>query len=426
MKKPQVKKMAGAVAALGIMTAGTTAPASRIFHFPERLEVSQGQDVLVNWSRFLPVAIRNGTSQPVMVRGASGLDFQAPQAGHYLLHFRLFGWLPWRGVPVDVTKPVYVVPGGESLGVVVRTRGLVVTHFAPVRVANRIVDPAAEAGVERGDVIAQVDGLPAVGVGVLEQRVNVDGTRHRPVSLRILGARSERVRLVQPVWSSATHQFHIGLDVQDRTSGVGTLSFYNPASDQYAALGHSMTDGLTRRPVGVMAGRAIGADIVGLVPATDTQPGQKVGVLAGPTNISGTVADNGILGIVGHLDHPPVWGPQKEVPIALPDQVHPGPATIITVLHGQSPEMFHIEILKAVQQYAPNVKGLLFRVTDPSLLAKTGGIVQGMSGSPILQNGRLVGAVTHVLVNRPTLGFGCYAYWMERQPSFRMVGAHID
>ncbi len=423
MKKPQVKKVAGAVAAVAIMTAGTTTPASRIFNFPQRLEVSEGQDVLVNWSRFLPVAVRNGTSQPVMVKDAGGIDFQAPHAGHYLLRLRLFGWLPWRGVPVDVTKPVYVVPGGESMGVVVRTRGLVVTHFVPVRLADRVVEPAADAGVERGDVIARVDGRPATGVGVLEQRINVDGARHRPVSLRIVGRRTERDRLVEPVWSPRAHQFLLGLDVQDRTSGVGTLSFYNPVTQQYAALGHSMTDGLTRRPVGVAAGRATGADIVGLVPATDTQPGQKVGVLAGPTNISGTVADNGVLGIVGHLDHPPVWGPQREVPIALPDQVRPGPATIITVLHGQIPETFHIEILKAAQQYAPNVKGLLFRVSDPSLLAKTGGIVQGMSGSPILQNGRLIGAVTHVLVNRPTLGFGCYAYWMERQASFRHAGS---
>lgn len=411
-------KIVGAAAAAGMVLLGTTAPAQKLLSFPTHLSIPAGQDVVVPWSRFLPVSVVSGTSRPVMVNGASELDFETPQAGHYMLHFRLFGWLPWRGVPVDVPKPIYVVPGGESVGVLARTRGLIVTGLTPIRAHNRVQDPAAEAGVERGDVIVKVDGKPAASVKALETQVTADGRAHRLVHLWVAGSRSERERAMAPIEASRG-RWQIGVEVQDRTSGVGTLTFYNPKTLGYAALGHSMTDGLTRRPVGVAAGRATGADIVGVVPATDTQPGQKVGVLAGPANISGNVTANGMFGIVGRLDHQPIWGPQKALPLAAPDQVHPGPATIITVLRGQQPERYHIEILKTAAQYSPNTKGLLFRVTDPTLLQKTGGVVQGMSGSPIVQDGRVVGAVTHVLISRPTMGFGCYAYWMERQPSFQ-------
>lgn len=413
------KKAAGALAAAAIVALGTTTPAQQLFNFPLRLQVPQGQDAYVPWSRWLPVSIVSGANKPVMVSGAEGLDFEAPELGHYLLRLRLFGWLPWRGLPVDVTKPIYVVPGGESMGVLVHMRGLVVTGFSPVESQGRTMDPAVAAGLERGDVITQIDGQAASNIGVLDRRVRLDGAQRRPVHLMVMGARSSRIRDVEPVWNQKTHRWHIGVEVQDRTSGVGTMTFYSPKTYQFTALGHSMTDGLTRRPVGVEAGRATGAEIVGVVPSTDTQPGQKVGVLAGPANISGEVTYNGMFGIVGHLDHRPLWGPVRPVPLAVPDQVRTGPAKIITVLHGQKPEIYDVEILKTAAQYSPNVKGLLFRVTDPSLLRETGGIIQGMSGSPIIQGGRVVGAVTHVLVNRPQLGFGCYAYWMERQASFR-------
>jgi stage IV sporulation protein B len=229
------------------------------------------------------------------------------------------------------------------------------------------------------------------------------------------------VLAVAPSWRDA-HPWRTGLQVRDRLSGVGTLTFYDPRTMTYAALGHSLTAGVTALPVPVRTGWIRDAEIVGVVPATARTPGQKIGILVGHRNVQGTVQTNGQFGIVGHLDRRPILGPVKPVPLALPDQVHTGPATVVTVIHGQTPHPYQIQILKTAPQYAPQIKGILFQITDPRLLKATGGIVQGMSGSPILQDGRLVGAVTHVLLNRPTLGFGCYAYWMwpagqERQAS---------
>lgn len=416
-----LKKFLGACLAIGIITLGTASPAQKLFAFPQRLRVPQGEDAMISWSRWLPIKVWTGTSRAVMIQDASSLDIQTPVSGHFLLHFRLFGWLPWRGLPVDVTPPINVVPGGESVGVLVHTKGLMVTALASFRVQNRVVDPAQAAGVERGDVISRVDGSAARSLAIFEQHVAADGSKHQPVRLTVIGARSVRERTIMPLWSERARRWQLGMDVQDRTSGVGTVTFYSPSSLRFTALGHSMTDGLTRQPVGVQSGEAMGAEIVGVVPAMENQPGQKVGVLAGRTNVSGSVSYNGQFGIVGQLSHAPIWGPKTALPLALPDQVHTGAASMITVLKGQSPQIYHIQILKTTPQYSPHVKGLLFRVTDPRLLRKAGGIVQGMSGSPIIQDGRVVGAVTHVLLSRPTLGFGCYAYWMQVQPSFRTV-----
>ncbi len=413
------RRIAGLAAAAAVVLAGTAAPAQRLYHFPRRLEIPAGQNVVVPWSRWLPLSVVNGNSHRLLIQNATGLNFFTSAPGHYLLHLQLFGWLPWRGLPVDVTRPVYVVPGGQSIGMVVHTRGLIVTNLAAIDSRGRLVDPAETAGIERGDVITRVDGRLATSVSLLRERVALDGTQHRAVSLWVEGARTGRPRAVDPAWSDRAQSWRIGLEVQDRTSGVGTLTFFDPHTHRFTALGHSMTDGLTRRPIGVLVGRTMGADIVGLVPATDSQPGQKVGVLAGPANISGAIIANGQFGIVGQLNHSPIWGPARVVPLAFPEQVHAGPAEIVTVLHGQRPQTYRVEILKTAAQYSPSVKGLLFKVTDPRLLAQTGGIVQGMSGSPILQNGRVVGAVTHVLVNRPWLGFGCYAYWMAQQNGYR-------
>ena len=413
------KKTLGLVAAGAVVALGTTTPAQRLAAFPDRLSTGVGQDVVVPWSRWLPVSIASPGSRPVMVFSASGLDVTAQRPGHYLLTFRLFGLIPWRGLPVDVQKPLYVVPGGESVGVLVHTRGLVVTGYQPVMHQGRALDPAESAGLERGDVILRVDGRTADTVAMLDHRINWDAAHRRDVSLTVQGARRVRCRVVEPVWSPPSRSWRIGALVQDHTSGVGTLTFFDPATRHFAALGHSLTDGLTRRPVGLAYGRAVGAEIVGLVPATESVPGQKVGVLSGPANVSGSVVQNGEFGIVGVLDPLPIWGPQKAIPVAFPDQVHAGPAEIVTVLHGQTPDRFKIEIVRNAAQYAPGVKGLLFKVTDPRLIHRTGGIIQGMSGSPIIQNGRVVGAVTHVLVNRPLLGYGCYAYWMATQASFR-------
>ncbi|PSR29206.1 stage IV sporulation protein B [Sulfobacillus thermosulfidooxidans DSM 9293] len=414
-RRQQLARIIGLIGAATVIITGFLPPVRQMVNLPKTIMVPSGQHISLPWSTWL--SLGSPKAYPVFVEPGR-VDIWGANPGHFVLQPKLFGWIPWRPVPVDVTKPLYEVPGGQSIGVVVNTRGLVVRGYAPIVVNGHLVDPAEEAGIDKGDVIVEANHHLVTSNQALEQAVQRSGKRHQAVALGVQGARHFHWRYVRPVWSQTQHAWHIGVVVQGGASGVGTLTFYDPHTLKYAALGHSITDGLTRIPISVRSGQLTGARIVGIIAGSIHGPGQKIGVLANGHNVQGNVVSNGLFGITGILSHKPLWGPKKALPVALPDQVHPGPAQIITVLHGQSPQLFSIRILKTYLQWHAHTKGLLFEVDDPALLRQTGGIIQGMSGSPIIQDGHLVGAVTHVLMSRPSLGYGCYAYWMVKQKSF--------
>lgn len=408
------RRVMGLVGAALTVAAGLSKPVQKLAALPDAVMVPQGQRITVPWSSW--ISLSAAPADPVSIAGnAASIHGLSP--GRFIIRTRLLGWLPWRQVPVEVTKPLYEVPGGESMGVLVNTKGLVVTQYAPVLTRGRWTDPAELAGIDKGDIIVQINHRPVYADSALERAVQSAGRKHQDVELGVQGSRSFHIRRVRPIWSNQHFRWQIGVLVQDGASGVGTLTFYNPGTLQYAALGHSITDGLTRAPVEVHSGRVTGADIVGVIAGTANTPGQKIGVLTTGADVQGTVIHNGVFGITGHLNHRPSGKKGVPLPVALPDQVHPGPATIVTVLHGQRTASYAVRILKTYPQWVPHTKGLLFEVDDSRLLHEAGGVIQGMSGSPIIQNGRIVGAVTHVLINRPSLGYGCYAYWMAKQKS---------
>lgn len=416
----KTRRWAGVLAAGVVLALAGSPPARDLGGLPSRLEIPFGETLSIPWSPWLPVSVE--PSAGVKVRSVAGPQQQAwevsaTRPGTYQLSLKWFGWIPFKKLPVKVITPARVVPGGQSIGVVVHTEGVVVVGYNPVLIRGTFFDPAEQAGIAPGDVLLKVNGRPLTSDQELRRLVQVAGRTHHALVVTDRGPRQTLQRYVSPLWNQASHQYQIGITVKDTATGVGTLTFWQPGSLRYAALGHSITDGLTRRPVRLSGGNLMGAQVVGLVPGTPNSPGEKVGVLAGTALIGGQVTHNGIFGLDGRLAKPPLVGAQKALPVALPDQVKKGPAQIITVLHGQAPQAFRIQILQAYPQVYPATKGILFKVTDPRLLAQTGGVVQGMSGSPILQNGRLVGAVTHVLVSRPDLGYGCYAEWMAAQPS---------
>ncbi len=413
-RKFRARRVLGIAGAVVAVTAGFARPVRELAAIPETVMVPQGEKIAVPWSSWL--SLKKMPAEPVTF-SAQSVWLQARAPGTFVLHTELFGWLPWRQVPVEVTHPVYAVAGGESIGVLVNTRGLVVKGFRPLRFHGRWADPAEQAGIDRGDVILQAGHRAVDSESALENAVQQAGAHHHAVDLGVEGQRSFHLRAVRPLWSPDRREWQIGLTVQAGASGVGTLSFYNPRTLKFAALGHSITDGLTRAPVAVRSGKVTGANIVGIIPGRGNVPGQKIGVLTGGQDVQGSVSHNGIFGITGQLAHAPE-GSGRLLPVALPDQVHPGLAQIVTVLQNQRTQKYAVRILRTFPQGTPHTKGLLFEVVDPTLLAKAGGVVQGMSGSPIIQGGRLVGTVTHVLISRPSMGYGCYAYWMVKQKSF--------
>jgi stage IV sporulation protein B len=191
------------------------------------------------------------------------------------------------------------------------------------------------------------------------------------------------------------------------------MTFFDPQSRRYGALGHVIADMDTNRPIEIEDGQIVAASVSRIEPGKRGQPGEKIGTFSHNRDAIGTIDRNTPFGIMGYLFKPPECNLYSEpLPIAMMNEVRPGPAKIVTVISGRKLEEFDVEIVRVNPQPTPHAKGMVIKVVDRRLLAATGGIVQGMSGSPIIQDGRLVGAVTHVFVNDPTKGYGVFIEWM--------------
>ncbi|MBR3293114.1 MAG: SpoIVB peptidase [Oscillospiraceae bacterium] len=284
--------------------------------------------------------------------------------------------------------------GGQPVGIEVQTAGVLVAGFAEVSGAGESVSPAREAGLQEGDRIVQVG----------ETRVNsaqefIDAVTRRQgerVSLRLLRGGSEQTVELQPV-QAEDGQWMLGLWLRDQSAGIGTLTFYDPDTGIYGALGHSVSDETTGEPLPIRGGQITDAQIVSVQPGSRGAPGELSGC-ADHAQVLGEIrknSDKGIYGVAGRA----LGAGSAAVGVATP-----GPASILTTLEGRQVRAYSVEISRVYQEQG--AQRLLLTVTDPMLRQIAGGIVQGMSGSPIVQDGKLVGAVTHVLVNDPCRGYG--------------------
>lgn len=397
------------------------------------LMLGRGRSFSVRWP--LTVALLSGSPEQPVLRlhepparrtpflagvsagGPRRVELDPLRPGSARLTLRLFGLIPLRARQVTVLPKIEVCPGGQAIGVLVAAKGMIVTGFSPVAVADgRTEEPARRAGVKVGDLLISVDGRPVYTSGQLGMLVNA--ARGRPVRLDLVREGRRLKVTVSPARAmdggrpGVTGRWRLGLYVEDPTAGVGTLSFWEPRTGVYGALGHMITDGFSRQGAAVNEGRIVPAVIAGVQPGRRGQPGEKIGLFHHSQGVLGTIERNTACGIFGRMLRAPVPPERKLVPLATRDEVRTGPATIRTVVRQQQVESFTIEIVRIRRSSRPSGKGLVIRVTDPRLLGQTGGIIQGMSGSPIIQNGRLVGVVTHVFVNDPTRGYGVLAEWM--------------
>jgi len=335
------------------------------------------------------------------------LALQSLAPGEASLEVRLFGILPLRRLSVEVVAPLRLIPGGHSIGVLLRSRGVLVVGYAAVRDGSgQAQQPGRAAGIEPGDAILSIGGEPVTGeeqAGTLIQRLGEQGGA-LGVEVRRRGHMA--VHQVTPV-KDGSGRWRLGLYIRDGAAGVGTLTFFDPATRRYGALGHVIAEGHTGQAIDVREGQIVAASIASIDKGQPGVPGEKVGVFVDSDRSLGSIERNTRVGIFGNmrqvLTNP--FFPQP-IPVGLSAMVYEGPAEIITVTRGQKLERYQIRILRVVRSPQPDGKNLVIKITDPRLLSETRGIVQGMSGSPIIQDGHLVGAVTHVFVNDPTRGYG--------------------
>ena len=322
--------------------------------------------------------------------------------GEYKLDVRLFNTIPVKTANLTVSTRPYVVPSGEIVGLRLFTKGVMIVGYQSVETENGSLSPAKDAKLQKGDVIVKLDGIEITSSAQVENLITNSEGKTIEVELERNGEKS--VVSLKPVMSKSEGKYKTGLWIRDSAAGIGTLTFYDKESRMFACLGHAVCDIDTGEVLPLADGDIVDATINGCVKGKQGSAGELCGSFK--KDREGIICLNDSIGVYGIFEC--ADENEREIPVAAKSEVKEGRAQIISTVEGESKAYYEIEIEK-LDPDGKDSKNLIIKITDEKLLEKTGGIVQGMSGSPIIQNGYLVGAVTHVFVNDPTRGYGIYA-----------------
>lgn len=312
--------------------------------------------------------------------------------------------IPIKEVDIKYTEDTMVIPGGTPFGIKLFTSGVMVVKSDPIKIENETFSPAKDAGIEIGDMILKANDIP---INSNEDLVEVvRSCKGESIDLLIKRDEEEISTTLKPVNTDGNSDYKIGIWVRDSSAGIGTITFYEPKSQGFAGLGHGICDVDTGNIMPLSEGEIVNAKIDSVTAAQKGKPGTLNGHHDGSAS-QGYVISNKETGIYGFLYEAPTN--QTAVPIAYKQEVQIGAAQIITTLDDNQTEYYDVEIESINYDDHSMTKNLVIKITDERLLNKTNGIVQGMSGSPIIQNNKLVGAITHVFVNEPEKGYGIFA-----------------
>ena len=303
-----------------------------------------------------------------------------------------------------------VIPLGKAVGIKLFSDGVLVVGLSPVETGEGRSCPGKDCGLKTGDVITHINGGEVDTIEEVQALV----AQQEGEPLTIQAVRGQRqLQLTVAAVENSQGVYQLGVWLRDSMAGIGTMTFYDPASGVFGALGHGINDVDTSMLMPLESGSIMPATVSEVKRGTSGEPGELHGQFD-LTRDLGTLYANTNLGIFGQMPREVVGSAVEPVEVASRDQVETGPATILSNIRGDEVEEFDIQITHLYPE-GDGTRSMMVEVTDPELLEATGGIVQGMSGSPICQNGRLVGAVTHVLVNDPTKGYGILAENMLKQ-----------
>ncbi|WP_216829452.1 SpoIVB peptidase [Alkalihalobacterium elongatum] len=335
------------------------------------------------------------------------------------------GSLPVKKMDVKVLPEIKVVPGGQSIGVKLNTDGVLVVGHHLIQTDDGEESPGEIAGIEVGDMITAINGEKITRMSQVAAFVQEAGKNNKELDIEVKREKKTLQKSLLPLKAKGESSYRLGLYIRDSAAGVGTLTFFDPKSKKYGALGHVISDVDTKKPIVVHDGQIIRSSVTSIEKGSNGDPGEKLASFSDQRHVLGTITKNSSFGIFGELISPEEVKNDlldKAMPIAVSSQVKEGPAKILTVVEGEKVQEYEIEIISSTPQKYPATKGLVLKVTDKELLEATGGIVQGMSGSPIIQDGKVVGAVTHVFVNDPTSGYGCHIEWMLQEAGIDIYG----
>lgn len=389
------------------------------FNLPQfqRTQVSRGElNFKGIWSGIIQVETESSNQETVSVSSA-GFSL-SPLSEKLDVAYKLFGIFPLKTGEVEVMTPLKLIPGGQSIGVSLQTKGVMVVGQAPVvDESGKNSFPAKEAGIQVGDILLKIENQEVRTDQEVSNAIDLAGKQKGTVT--VLFKHQDKVveKTVRPIFCVETGRYRMGLFVRDEAAGVGTLSFLDPVSNLYGALGHVITDADTNQKIEVYNGKVVASTIYAIEKGKRGHPGEKIGSFVPNSPFNGTIEKNSQTGIFGKMNGQ-IENPyfKEAIPVGWESEVKAGPAKIYTVIQGEKIEEFDVNIDRVMSNRTDS-KNMIVRVTDPRLLELTGGIIQGMSGSPIVQDGKLIGAVTHVFVNDSQRGYGVFIQNMLNESS---------
>jgi len=341
----------------------------------------------------------------------AGTNSDNNQSGRIDLDVSMLDVIPLKNITVSVIPKTTVIPLGDSIGMKLYTKGVLVVGMSEID-GNK---PYENTGIEEGDRIIQIDSTQITCTEDLIETVNKSKGKELEIKYVKEDDETEMVTNIIPV-KTKEDEYKLGLWVRDAAAGVGTVTFYEPSSGKFASLGHGITDVDTGSLVTIAKGELVTANILSIIKGKKGTPGELRGTIDGGIKL-GDVYNNTKFGIFGKINSASKLqiSKENEMEVLSRDKIKIGKAQIICEIETGNKKYYDIEIEKIYVNNNIDNKSMLIKITDKELLEKTGGIIQGMSGSPIIQDGKFVGAVTHVLVNDPTTGYGVFADLMLKE-----------
>lgn len=396
---------------------------NKILFYPSSIQIVKGENknVDISFPFFLDVSqekenvIQTSYNELENTGFKRSYNLSALDAGEMEIQLKLLGIIPVKNYNVNVINRPELIPGGNAIGVRLNTKGVLVVAVTDVIDINgKRSSPAKDAGLKVGDSIIEINGTKVLDAEHVVSILNdIKGTNIKIVVQR---NKAEFTTEAIPIQSIQDNCYRLGIWVRDKTSGIGTLTYLDHINNKFGALGHGIVDVDTGGLLTVEKGKIMHAKVSKVEQGKKGSPGEIRGVFYETNNILGDIELNNSYGIYGTINNEYINSlDTKPMPIGFKEEIVEGKAYILTTVDDNKVEKFEIEIQKLQPQIKSDQKSMVIKITDQRLLDKTGGIVQGMSGSPIIQNERIIGAITHVFVNDPTKGYGIYIEWMLEQ-----------
>ena len=381
-----------------------------INHIPDQITIFEGENISLK--TFFGITLES--DDEVLSVSADTGKKTINKVGSEKLSVNFFDKLLIKDIEVSVLPKTTVIPVGNIAGLKLYTSGVLVVGMSEIEGEDsRTYKPYENTGIEEGDTITKINDKEVNTTDELIEKINM--SKGENVEIQYIHDEQTKECSIKPVKTSE-EEYKLGLWVRDSAAGVGTVSYYEPSTHTFGALGHGITDIDTGDLLNIAKGEFVTAKILDIKKGEDGNPGKIQGTVENQETI-GEISKNTEFGIFGKIKDISSLNidTSKEMEVALRDEIQLGKATILCSLDNQTVGEYEIEITKINKENNYNNKSMEIKVTDERLIEKTGGIIQGMSGSPIIQNGKFIGAVTHVLVNSSTEGYAIFGDLMIKQ-----------